>query len=50
LVVEIQFNDFLTYGRGQVCNQGAKLRFMMGGPVKIPIVIRAPIGAVGRAK
>jgi pyruvate dehydrogenase E1 component beta subunit len=48
-VAEIQFNDFLACAMDQVCNQAAKLRFMMGGQVKIPIVIRAPIGAVGRA-
>jgi pyruvate dehydrogenase E1 component beta subunit len=48
-VAEIQFNDFLACAMDQVANQAAKLRFMMGGQVKIPIVIRAPIGAVGRA-
>jgi acetoin:2,6-dichlorophenolindophenol oxidoreductase subunit beta len=48
-VAEIQFNDFLACAMDQVCNQAAKLRFMMGGQVRIPIVIRAPIGAVGRA-
>ena len=48
-VVEIQFNDFMTCAMDQICNQAAKLRFMMGGQVKIPLVIRAPIGASGRA-
>ena len=48
-VAEIQFNDFLTCAMDQVCNQAAKLRFMMGGQVTIPIVIRAPYGATGRA-
>ena len=48
-VVEIQFNDFLTCGMDQMCNQAAKLRFMMGGQVKIPMVVRAPIGSTGRA-
>jgi pyruvate dehydrogenase E1 component beta subunit len=48
-VAEIQFNDFLACAMDQVCNQAAKLRFMMGGQIKIPMVIRAPIGAVGRA-
>jgi pyruvate/2-oxoglutarate/acetoin dehydrogenase E1 component len=33
----------------QVCNQAAKMRFMMGGQVKVPLVIRAPVGATGRA-
>jgi acetoin:2,6-dichlorophenolindophenol oxidoreductase subunit beta len=48
-VVEIQFNDFLACAMDQVCNQAAKMRFMMGGQVKVPLVIRAPVGATGRA-
>jgi pyruvate dehydrogenase E1 component beta subunit len=48
-VAEIQFNDFLTCAMDPICNQAAKLRFMMGGQVRIPLVIRAPIGASGRA-
>ncbi len=47
-VAEIQFNDFLTCAMDQVCNQAAKMRFMMGGQVRVPLVIRAPFGAVGR--
>lgn len=48
-VLEIQFNDFLACAMDQVCNQAAKVRFMLGGQVKIPLVIRAPVGATGRA-
>jgi pyruvate/2-oxoglutarate/acetoin dehydrogenase E1 component len=48
-VAEIQFNDFLACAMDQVCNQAAKMRFMMGGQVSVPIVIRAPYGATGRA-
>ena len=48
-VAEIQFNDFLTSAMDPICNQAAKLRFMMGGQVQIPIVIRTPMGAGGRA-
>lgn len=48
-IVEIQFNDFLTCAMDQIVNQAAKIRFMMGGQVSVPIVIRAPIGATGRA-
>jgi acetoin:2,6-dichlorophenolindophenol oxidoreductase subunit beta len=48
-VAEIQFNDFLACAMDQVCNQAAKMRFMMGGQVSVPLVIRAPIGATGRA-
>ncbi len=48
-VAEIQFNDFLACAMDQVCNQAAKARFMLGGQVKLPMVIRAPVGATGRA-
>jgi pyruvate dehydrogenase E1 component beta subunit len=48
-VVEIQFNDFLTCAMDQICNQAAKIRFMMGGQVNVPMVIRCPVGATGRA-
>jgi len=48
-VAEIQFNDFLTCAMDQICNQAAKTRFMLGGQVSIPMVIRAPYGATGRA-
>jgi pyruvate dehydrogenase E1 component beta subunit len=48
-VAEIQFNDFLTCGMDQLCNQAAKIRFMLGGQVSVPMVVRAPYGATGRA-
>ncbi len=48
-VAEFQFNDFMACAMDQICNQAAKIRFMMGGQVKVPIVMRAPIGATGRA-
>jgi acetoin:2,6-dichlorophenolindophenol oxidoreductase subunit beta len=48
-VVEIQFNDFLACAMDQICNQAAKTRFMLGGQAKVPMVIRAPVGATGRA-
>jgi pyruvate dehydrogenase E1 component beta subunit len=48
-VAEIQFNDFLACGMDQLCNQAAKIRFMLGGQVKVPMVVRAPYGATGRA-
>ena len=48
-IAEIQFNDFLACGMDQLCNQAAKARFMLGGQVKVPMVVRAPYGATGRA-
>lgn len=48
-MAEIQFNDFLTCAMDQICNQAAKIPFMMGGQVSVPMVIRTPMGATGRA-
>ena len=48
-VAEFQFNDFMALAMDQICNQAAKIRFMMGGQVKVPVVFRAPYGATGRA-
>jgi len=47
-VVEIMFSDFLTMCMDQLCNQAAKLRYMSGGQVSIPLVMRAPVGATAR--
>ena len=47
-IAEIQFCDFLTCAMDQICNQAAKIRFMSGGKIKVPITIRTPIGSTGR--
>jgi pyruvate/2-oxoglutarate/acetoin dehydrogenase E1 component len=44
-VVEIMFADFLTTAMDAVVNQAAKQRFMLGGQVKAPVVIRTPAGS-----
>ncbi len=44
-IVEIMFADFLTFSADQLINQAAKLRYMTGGQIKIPLVIRAPQGS-----
>ena len=44
-VVEWMYDDFITVCLDPVMNQAAKLRYMTGGQVKIPIVFRAPTGA-----
>ena len=42
-VIELQFQDFITIAMDQIVNHAAKLRYMSGGMVSIPLVIRAPI-------
>lgn len=40
-VVEIMYMDFMTIAMDQLITHAAKLRFMSGGQVKVPIVVRA---------
>lgn len=44
-VVEIMYVDFTTTCMDGLANQAAKMRYMTGGQVKVPMVIRAPGGA-----
>lgn len=42
-VVELQIFDFVTLTMDQVVNHAAKWRYMSGGQVSVPFVIRGPI-------
>ncbi|AAK41749.1 alpha-ketoacid dehydrogenase subunit beta [Saccharolobus solfataricus] len=44
-VVELMFVDFFGVAMDQIYNQMAKLRYMSGGQLKVPLTLRAPIGA-----
>ena len=44
-VVEIMFSDFVALAMDQLVNQAAKLRYMSGGQLKVPMVVRTPCGA-----
>ena len=43
-VAEIMYIDFTTVAMDQIVNQAAKLRFMSGGRIKLPLVIRTQGG------
>jgi pyruvate dehydrogenase E1 component beta subunit len=43
-VIEIQYSDFLTECMDQIVNQAAKVRYMSGGQLKAPMVVRTPGG------
>jgi pyruvate/2-oxoglutarate/acetoin dehydrogenase E1 component len=43
-VAELMFGDFIFVAMDQIANQVAKMRYMSGGQVKIPLVIRTTIG------
>lgn len=44
-VFEFQFSDFAALALEQIVNQAAKMRFMLGGSVSVPIVMRFPAGS-----
>ncbi len=47
-VADVQYGDFLFCAMDQVVNQIATMRYMSGGKVTVPLVMRAPVGATGR--
>jgi len=47
-VAEIMYIDFITVAMDQIANQVAKIRYMTGGQVKVPLVIRTQ-GGGGRS-
>jgi pyruvate/2-oxoglutarate/acetoin dehydrogenase E1 component len=44
-VVEVMYEDFLTLSLEQIVNQAAKHRYMSGGQLKVPLVVRTQGGA-----
>ncbi|KQU90897.1 pyruvate dehydrogenase [Mesorhizobium sp. Root102] len=44
-IFEFQFSDFATLAMEQIVNQAAKIRFMLGGEVSVPVVMRFPAGS-----
>jgi len=43
-VVEIMFGDFLTLAADQIINHAAKFRWMYNDQVRLPLVVRTPMG------
>ena len=48
-VVDIMFGDFLTLAMDQLVNQAAKIHYMSGGKLKVPLVLRTTLGATRRS-
>lgn len=44
-IFEFQFSDFAALAMEQIVNQAAKMRFMLGGAVSVPLVMRFPAGS-----
>jgi len=47
-VADMQYSDFLFECMDELVNQAAKLRYMSGGKLSVPMVMRAPVGATLR--
>lgn len=48
-VVDIMFGDFSTLIMDQMVNQAAKIHYMSGGKLKVPMVLRTTMGATRRS-
>ncbi len=48
-VVDIMFGDFTTLVMDQMVNQAAKIHYMSGGKLKVPMVLRTTLGAGRRS-
>jgi pyruvate dehydrogenase E1 component beta subunit len=47
-IADVQYGDFLFCMMDQLANQAAKMSYMSGGTVCVPMVMRAPVGSTRR--
>ena len=47
-IADVQYGDFLFLATDQIIDNISKMRYMSGGQITMPVVMRAPIGATGR--
>jgi pyruvate/2-oxoglutarate/acetoin dehydrogenase E1 component len=47
-IADMQYADFLFECMDELVNQAAKMRYMSGGKLSVPMVMRAPVGATTR--
>jgi pyruvate dehydrogenase E1 component beta subunit len=47
-IADFQYGDFAFCAMDQLVNNMVKLRYMSGGKVKVPMVVRVPVGATRR--
>lgn len=48
-IVDLMFGDFLFLIMDQLCNQAAKIHYMSGGKLNVPLVVRTNLGATRRS-
>ncbi len=47
-IADVQYGDFLFNMMDQLANEAAKMRYMSGGTISVPMVMRAPVGSTRR--
>ncbi len=47
-IIDIMFGDFIALAMDQIVNQAAKVHYMSGGKLKVPLVVRTTLGATRR--
>jgi pyruvate/2-oxoglutarate/acetoin dehydrogenase E1 component len=47
-IADVQYGDFLFCMMDQLADQAAKMRYMSGGKITVPMVMRAPVGSTSR--
>jgi len=47
-IADVQYGDFLFLCMDMLANQAAKMRYMSGGTLTVPLVMRAPVGSTRR--
>src|SRR3989449_9170575 len=47
-IVDIMFGDFIGLAMDQIVNQAAKVHYMSGGKLRVPLVVRTTLGATRR--
>src|SRR5579872_1834476 len=48
-IIDIMFGDFIALAMDQIVNQAAKVHYMSGGKLKVPLVVRTTLGATRRS-
>lgn len=48
-IADVQYGDFLFCMMDQLANQAAKMTYMSGGKLSVPMIMRCPVGATTRA-
>lgn len=47
-IADMEYSDFLFECMDEMVNQAAKMRYMSGGKLSVPMVMRAPVGTTNR--